>query len=97
MLNCLPVNAAKSPQTWIEILLLLARSDIPASGEKTLQVCNLSDLVAEEVLVFEHVFFQNRKSVTAQIAEAIQIRGNCRELKILRKNKKGVDICRSVW
>ena len=74
----------------IESLLLLARSDIPAAWKKTLQVCNLSDLVAEEVLVFEPVFFQNRKSVTAQIAEDIQIRGNenqiCQLLKILLDN-----------
>lgn len=74
----------------IESLLLLARSDIQAQQEKKPDVCNLSDLVAAEVLIFEPVFFQNRKSVTANISENIQIRGNesqiCQLLKILLDN-----------
>lgn len=74
----------------IESLLLLARSDIQMSPEKTIAYCNLSDLVAEEVLVFEPVFYQNKKSITAQIAEEIQVRGNenqlCQLLKILLDN-----------
>lgn len=74
----------------IESLLLLARSDIPTTQKRTLDVCDLSDLVAEEVLVFEPVFFQNQKCITAQIAEDIQVRGNENQigqlLKILLDN-----------
>lgn len=74
----------------IESLLLLARNDVQTSQKRTLHVCNLSDLVAEEVLVFEPVFFQNRKSITAQIAEDIHVRGNENQigqlLKILLDN-----------
>lgn len=74
----------------IESLLLLARNDVQTSQKRTLHVCNLSDLVAEEVLVFEPVFFQNRKSITAQIAENIHVRGNENQigqlLKILLDN-----------
>lgn len=69
----------------IESLLLLARSDLPTSRGKMPHSCNLSDLAAEEVLVFEPVFFQNRKSVTAQIAEDIQIRGNEDQIRQLLK------------
>lgn len=65
----------KEMRTLLENLLLLARQDVLAVRKKCRENCNLSELVEEEVLIFEPVFFQARKSVDAQIEEGLNVRG----------------------
>lgn len=69
----------------IESLLMLARSDIQTPQQKKKESCRLSDLAAEEVLVFEPVFFQNRKTIISEITENVEIRGNEAQLRQLLK------------
>lgn len=63
-------------RTLIESLLMLARNDMQIPLHRIRESVNLSDLVAEEVLIFEPVFFQNRRTLLSELEEEISVGGN---------------------
>lgn len=69
----------------IENLLMLARSDSQRVKERKAEYCNLSDLAVEEALVFDMVFFQNRKTIVSQIEEELEVRGGEGQIRQLLK------------
>lgn len=70
-------------RSLIESLLLLARQDAAVTKKKCKEVCNLSDLVEEEVLTFEPVFFQNKKVINSQIEEDLMVCGEENQMRKL--------------
>lgn len=55
---------------------MLARNDMQIPLHRIRESVNLSDLVAEEVLMFEPVFFQNRRTLLSELEEEISVCGN---------------------
>lgn len=72
-------------RTLIESLLMLARNDMQISLHRIKESVNLSDLVAEEVLMFEPVFFQNRRTLVSELEEEISVCGNEAQIHQLLK------------
>ncbi len=66
----------------VEEMLTLARNE--ASGKvKTKEICCLSDLVTENLLSFEAVFYQSDKILESAVEEDIQLKGDCKQLSSL--------------
>ena len=66
----------------VEEMLTLARNE--ASGKvKVKKICSLSDLVTENLLSFEAVFYQSDKVLESTVEENIQIKGDSQQLSSL--------------
>lgn len=60
----------------VEELLTLARSDNLAAKDRLRETVNLSDLVAEEALIFEPVLFEAGKTLRDELAENVFVTGD---------------------
>lgn len=65
----------------VESLLMLARSDLPKSGRTDWKPVNFTDLVTEEILTFEPVFFQLGKELEESLEEDLWVKGSPEQLK----------------
>lgn len=63
-------------RSLVENLLLLAKSEALLQKRRPKEACSLSDVVMEEILTFEPVFFQNEKYLDYEIADGIVINGD---------------------
>lgn len=66
----------KDMRSLVEGLLMLARNDACRTGKKSFARFSLSDLVMERVLIFEPVFYQEKKRLEYHIDDCIMIQGN---------------------
>lgn len=65
----------------VESLLLLARSDLAKAGKADWKRVNFTDLVMEEILTFEPVFFQLGKELDEELTEDLWVMGSPEQLK----------------
>lgn len=65
----------------VESLLLLARSDLAKAGKADWKRMNFTDLVMEEILTFEPVFFQLGKELDEELTEDLWVMGSPEQLK----------------
>ncbi|MCB7319177.1 sensor histidine kinase [Lacrimispora sp. 210928-DFI.3.58] len=65
----------------VESLLLLARSDLMKKGRKDWERIDLSDLLLEELLTFEPVFYQMGKTIAYETGDPVWVKGNPAQLK----------------
>lgn len=65
----------------VEDLLLLARNDTGKKERADWKWVNFSDLVTEEILIFEPVFFQMGKTLGDRICEDVWVKGSAEQLK----------------
>lgn len=64
-----------------ESLLLLARSELGRKNRADWQLLDFADLVMEQLLTFEPVFFQLGKFLDYQLCDPVQVKGNPEQLK----------------
>lgn len=67
----------------IEELLILARSDLQTPARTRQMRCSLSELTDGEILVFEPVFFQNKRTLLSRIEPDIQVKGDEKQFRKL--------------
>lgn len=65
----------------VESLLMLARSDLAGKTKVDWRLLDFSDLVTEQLLTFEPVFFQLGKSLSYQLADRVMVKGSPDQLK----------------
>lgn len=65
----------------VESLLMLARSDIAKKNDTDWESFDFSDLLTEEILTFEPVFFQLGKNLEYEIADSVWVRGSLKEMR----------------
>ncbi len=65
----------------IESLLMLARSDLAKAGRSDWETFNFTDLVMEEILTFEPVFFQIGKRLKDKLCDSVWVTGSPGQLK----------------
>lgn len=65
----------------VESLLMLARSDLTKTGRSDWKKLNFTDLIMEEILTFEPVFFQAGKTLEEELGESIWVTGSQEQLK----------------
>lgn len=65
----------------VESLLLLARSDLMKTGRADWKMLNFTDLVTEEILTFEPVFFQIGKTLKDNLCGPVWVKGRPEQLK----------------
>lgn len=63
-------------RTLVEGLLTLARNDACRAGKQAFTRFSLSDLVTERVLIFEPVFYQEKKRLQYHIDDGVEMKGN---------------------
>lgn len=65
----------------VENLLVLARNDMVKKSRSDWKVINFSDMMMEELLIFEPVFYQMGKTIEYEIEDGLMVRGNPGQLK----------------
>lgn len=65
----------------VENLLMLARNDVMKKSRNDWKVINFSDMMMEELLIFEPVFYQMGKTIEYKIEDGLSVRGNPGQLK----------------
>lgn len=65
----------------VENLLLLAKSDLAAKNRADWQLLNFTDLVTEQILTFEPVFFQLGKSLSYEVCDCAMVKGSPQQLR----------------
>ncbi len=65
----------------VESLLMLARNDMAKKSHADWETFNFSDLLTEEILTFEPVFFQLGKELEYEIDDPIWVTGSQKQLK----------------
>lgn len=65
----------------VENLLMLARNDIVKPCRADWKAFNFTDLVTEQILTFEPLFFQVGKSLDYQLPDSVWVKGNQEQLK----------------
>ncbi|MDO4328782.1 MAG: HAMP domain-containing sensor histidine kinase [Lachnospiraceae bacterium] len=65
----------------VESLLMLARSDAAKKNHTDWEFFDFSDLLTEEILTFEPVFFQLGKILDYEICDSVRVRGSLKQLR----------------